>query len=71
MNQQSSTKRCAECNKKTKLDFFTCPCSTMKIWCAHHKFPHTHKCTFNHREVHSKKIAEDNPKCVAPRVQPI
>ena len=43
--------KCAmdNCNKKTKLTDFDCRCN--KRFCALHRLPETHECSFNFKKV--------------------
>tara|TARA_B100001123_G_scaffold376186_1_gene442686 strand:- start:272 stop:499 length:228 start_codon:yes stop_codon:yes gene_type:complete len=59
---KSKKNRCAFCNKKTGLIFFTCDCN--QIYCSSHRYAHSHNCT--HTKEKSDKIKQDiqtnNPK---------
>ena len=65
--------RCYFCNKKIPLTLRGMACQCGFEFCALHRLPEEHKCTFDHREQHltcaTNKI--DAMKCVAVKVEKI
>mmetsp|Transcript_14713 Transcript_14713/g.29797 ORF Transcript_14713/g.29797 Transcript_14713/m.29797 type:complete len:413 (-) Transcript_14713:458-1696(-) len=55
---QKNKKRCFECNKKVGYLGFECRC--MYVFCDLHRFPDTHKCTFDYKRQHQNKLKKDN-----------
>ena len=52
--------RCFQCNKKLSMMSFTCKCGNM--FCIAHQIPHTHKCSYNHKQEKIIQIQNNNPK---------
>ena len=52
--------RCFQCNKKLSMMSFTCKCD--KMFCIAHQIPHTHKCSYNHKQEKIIQIQNNNPK---------
>tara|TARA_B100000575_G_scaffold290822_2_gene295269 strand:+ start:206 stop:415 length:210 start_codon:yes stop_codon:yes gene_type:complete len=54
--------RCSFCNKKVGLINFTCKCEG--IFCALHRYTHTHNCPLikEKKEDNKKVIQKQNPK---------
>lgn len=52
--------RCACCNSKLGLIYFTCKCGNK--YCQKHLNPHSHNCTFNNKESCQKQIEKNNPQ---------
>ena len=52
--------RCACCNTKLGLIYFTCKCGNK--YCQKHLNPHSHNCTFNNKESCQKQIEKNNPQ---------
>ena len=66
MEQQKKKKpRCKfrdgdeKCRKKTHMNGYKCKCE--KIFCAKHRYPHDHKCTFDYKTERKKQIIANNP----------
>ena len=47
--KKHKTSRCAICRKKVGLLAFTCECSDILKFCAEHRLPENHLCTFDHK----------------------
>ena len=52
--------RCHQCNKKLSMMSFKCKCGNM--YCIAHQIPHTHKCSYNHKQEKMIQIQNNNPK---------
>ena len=52
--------RCFQCNKKLSMMSFKCKCGNM--YCIAHQIPHTHKCSYNHKQEKIIQIQNNNPK---------
>ena len=52
--------RCACCNTKLGLIYFTCKCGNK--YCQKHLNPHSHNCSFNNKESCQKQIEKNNPQ---------
>lgn len=50
-------KSCYFCSKKIGILSFECRCNYS--FCSKHRFPETHKCTFDHRG-YDRKILKEN-----------
>ena len=55
--------RCACCNKKLGLIYFTCKCGNK--YCQKHLYPHSHNCSFNNKESCQKQIEKNNPQMIS------
>lgn len=55
--------RCFKCNKRVGPLAFTCRCQYS--FCAKHRHPEEHTCSFDHRSLGIRKLSEDNPVVVA------
>lgn len=55
-------KKCHKCEKKLSINFFDCKCGL--IFCAEHRYPYIHLCSFDH-----KKEAFDRLKITNPHVE--
>ena len=42
------------CKKKLTLVDYACKCT--KVYCAAHRIPETHQCSFNYKEEHKKNL---------------
>jgi hypothetical protein len=63
-------KRCNLCNKRLTLAMeFTCKCSG--IFCSSHKYPDTHKCSFDHKAQWKKSLKEKNPTVAGEKLEKI
>ena len=62
-------KRCEECKRKVGINGFLCKCN--KIFCARHRLPFEHNCTFDHVAQEKKKIEKSNPKIVKQKFEKI
>ena len=63
--------RCAMkgCKKKLTLMAYTCQCD--KKYCALHRMPEDHNCSFDYVEHGRKLIAKKNPQIVADKINKI
>ncbi|CAG9315665.1 unnamed protein product [Blepharisma stoltei] len=55
--------RCWTCKKRVGPLIFKCKCNYP--FCAKHRVPEAHGCTFDHRSHGIRKLSEDNPQVVA------
>lgn len=63
----SERKRCLACKRKLSLaTAFTCKCSG--CYCAAHRYPEAHECSFDHKGEQRRRLASDNPCIVAAKV---
>ena len=61
LNEKKKKKlRCACCNTKLGLIYFTCKCGNK--YCQKHLNPHSHNCSFNNKESCKKQIEKNNPQ---------
>ena len=62
IKKKNMKKRCnfEGCNKKLGLMPFTCECS--QKFCALHRLPEAHLCTFNHMEKGKNILRKNNPR---------
>jgi hypothetical protein len=52
--------RCFQCNKKLKLtNQFDCKC--LAFFCKEHKYPNTHKCSYDYKTEVREKLKLNNP----------
>ena len=58
--------RCYSCNKKTGLLDFECKCGNS--YCAGHRHPFDHNCTYDFKSEEIKKIRDSNPKIIAEKL---
>mmetsp|Transcript_28942 Transcript_28942/g.40352 ORF Transcript_28942/g.40352 Transcript_28942/m.40352 type:complete len:357 (+) Transcript_28942:101-1171(+) len=63
---QKNKKRCFECNKKVGILGFECRC--MYVFCDLHRFPDSHKCTFDYKRLHQNKLKKDNKVVVHDKI---
>ena len=62
------SKRCVICKKK-QLTNMECKCG--KIVCIVHRYPDDHNCILDNKNEIKKKLIEDNPKIVRPKIENI
>ncbi|KAG0464870.1 hypothetical protein HPP92_019034 [Vanilla planifolia] len=65
--QQSS--RCLLCRRKVGLTGFSCRCG--KTFCSSHRYPESHKCTFDFKSAGRQAIAKENPIVKAEKIEKI
>ncbi|KAF8396423.1 hypothetical protein HHK36_018042 [Tetracentron sinense] len=65
----SQPSRCSTCRKRVGLTGFRCRCGT--TFCATHRYPEQHGCTFNFKEVGREAIAKANPVIKAEKLEKI
>lgn len=61
-NTKSSRCNLKGCTKKVGLVPIVCRCD--KAFCAKHRIPETHDCTYDYKTNGKRKLEEDN-KCIA------
>jgi len=65
-----SAVRCHTCKKKIGIACrYQCRCGL--TFCATHRYPETHSCTFDYKTEGRNQIREANPVIVAPKIQNI
>lgn len=64
VDSKKKCNRCEVCKIKTQLNFFDCKCSAIKIFCATHRFPHQHSCTFDWKSETKRRLSVSNPVVV-------
>eukprot|EP00998_Keelungia_sp_KM082_P008117 NODE_4301_length_795_cov_29.336826_g4278_i0.p1 GENE.NODE_4301_length_795_cov_29.336826_g4278_i0~~NODE_4301_length_795_cov_29.336826_g4278_i0.p1 ORF type:complete len:180 (-),score=67.20 NODE_4301_length_795_cov_29.336826_g4278_i0:59-598(-) len=57
---QKKRNRCFQCRKKVGILGFECKCEY--VFCAGHRYPHSHGCEFDTRAQQQKLLAKKNPK---------
>ncbi len=65
--------RCHICCKKVGLFGFTCRCCNTTsdkniVFCAEHRYPEKHGCTFDFKSSQQKEIDKNNPVVVKEKV---
>ncbi|MEW5318510.1 MAG: hypothetical protein WDW38_009726 [Sanguina aurantia] len=55
------------CRKRVGLTGFKCKCD--QLFCGTHRYAEAHSCEFDYKTVQRQKLAENNPLCVASKVQ--
>lgn len=63
---QTDKSRCYTCRKKCGLTGFTCRCTF--TFCAAHRYPDQHVCTFDFKGHDRALLAKQNPKLVAAKL---
>ncbi|VVU94401.1 hypothetical protein CPAV1605_123 [seawater metagenome] len=64
-SKKSKKPRCFVCNKKTGLIPYKCRCGEDKLFCAKHRYPEQHACTYDWKNHAKENIMKQNPKIVA------
>ena len=59
-NKKTKKETCYFCNKKLKMIMFTCRCNHK--FCILHQNSHSHKCSFDSKQVKKHEILKNNPK---------
>ncbi|ESQ55067.1 hypothetical protein EUTSA_v10027105mg [Eutrema salsugineum] len=59
--------RCLCCNKKVGIMGFKCKCGS--TFCGEHRYPESHDCSFDFKEVGRGEIAKANPVVKADKLQ--
>jgi len=59
--------RCKLCERRLGPMQFPCKCGG--CFCARHRVPEDHACTFDHRTLGVKRLADSNPLVVAEKVR--
>lgn len=60
--------RCSQCSKKVQFAF-GCRCD--QNFCAAHRMPDQHACTFDHKKLGRARLEQTLVKCVAPKIEQI
>jgi len=63
------SQRCSQCNVKISLVSLSCRCNLN--FCAKHRAPEEHHCTYDWKAATRKELELKNPKVVAPKVTQI
>jgi|Transcript_23218 hypothetical protein len=58
-SKKKKTKRCGCCRRKVGVLGFECECEG--LFCAEHRLPNDHACTFDHRQKNKDNIQKANP----------
>ena len=66
---QTDPSRCWSCRKKVALLGFKCRCDY--IFCASHRPPETHHCTFDYKQYGRELSKKNNPRIVGAKIQHI
>eukprot|EP00731_Ephydatia_muelleri_P024775 Em0016g1046a len=62
--------RCAHCGKKTRLAAaYNCRCGG--VYCAVHRYPEVHACTYDYKAEGRQTLSKNNPKVVASKIHKI
>lgn len=70
VKQKKKVKRCSVCGKKTGLtNAYSCRCSNN--FCAAHRYPEAHSCTFDYKTEGRKLLEQNNPVVTAPKLPKI
>ena len=64
---QKNPGRCFVCNKKIGLTGFKCRCEYM--FCASHRYPEKHDCSFDFKTLERQRLARNNPLVQADKVE--
>uniref|UniRef100_A0A1I8J3T9 AN1-type domain-containing protein n=1 Tax=Macrostomum lignano TaxID=282301 RepID=A0A1I8J3T9_9PLAT len=65
-----SVDRCQACGRRTgPSSSFECRCG--RIYCARHRYPESHSCSFDFKEQGRQLLRESNPRVLAPKLQRI
>ena len=63
--------RCFVCQKKVGILPFTCKCDTSLFFCAQHRYPEDHGCTFDHKHEFQEKLQQVMPHVAATKIEKI
>lgn len=55
-----------KCRKKTHNDGYECKCE--KIFCAKHRYPHSHNCSFDFKTDSKKQMLANNPLIISDKI---
>ncbi|XP_004517009.1 putative zinc finger A20 and AN1 domain-containing stress-associated protein 8 [Cicer arietinum] len=58
--------RCNSCNKKVGILGFECRCGD--LFCGRHRYPETHSCNVDWKNIGRQILAKQNPKCVGDKL---
>lgn len=60
-NKTNTTITCLKCNRKLRsLNHFVCDCGS--IYCALHRHPYQHDCSFDYRKMEIDRLVQQNPR---------
>ncbi|XP_004300251.1 PREDICTED: zinc finger A20 and AN1 domain-containing stress-associated protein 8-like [Fragaria vesca subsp. vesca] len=62
-------KRCTSCNKRVGLTGFSCRCGD--LFCAVHRYPEKHECSYDYRSTGREVLAKANPAVKAEKLDKI
>ncbi|CAN6577439.1 unnamed protein product [Malus baccata var. baccata] len=65
----SQPNRCTVCRKRVGLTGFKCRCGT--TFCAVHRYPEKHACSFDFKTLGREEIARSNPLVIAEKLEKI
>jgi predicted nucleic acid binding AN1-type Zn finger protein len=71
MTESKTTNRCNVCNKKVKIDYFTCKCDINAKFCQEHKYPFMHDCSVDAKSKQREKLEKTNIKVVPQKLETI
>ncbi len=60
-------KRCLKCSKKLPLTAFTCKCAN--YFCADHRPPEEHSCTYNYKQHGQQLLTQINQGAIADKIE--
>lgn len=66
--------RCSLLKCTKKLDYIALAigkCKCLETFCHKHKFPKTHKCSFDHAQENKKRLIRENQLIVNNQINPI
>jgi hypothetical protein len=69
VNPKKKTPRCPECQHKLMLSDLPCRCGS--TYCMNHRFPESHKCTFDYKTHEKDLLTKSLVKVVAEKVATI
>jgi len=61
------TNRCGGCNRRVGLTGFLCKCGT--TFCAVHRYPDKHNCTYDFKTAGREEICKNNPLVKGDKIQ--
>ena len=67
---KESKNRCFFCNKKLKIhSIYSCKCNN--IFCAKHRYYHTHNCIYDNKKEQIENIKNNNPLIIHNKISKI
>ena len=61
--------RCLTCRKKIGIYGFSCKCDG--YYCTVHRYPESHDCSFDYKNMGREKIEKENPVIIAKKIEDI